>query len=97
MSGDPYNPLDKRNLADSIQRNILLSPVRSLADDSARQLARGAGVYVIFYTGDFSEYAEIARRNVDGWRLPIYVGKAIPPGGRIGGLHQAGTGDRRVA
>ncbi|OYX34921.1 MAG: hypothetical protein B7Z01_04790 [Brevundimonas subvibrioides] len=41
----------------------------------------GAGVYAIYYFGPFAAYAPIT----DGGR-PIYVGKAIPKGGRKGGL-----------
>ena len=87
---EPYNPLEKRNLADSIQRRILAEPVSPLNDDEARSRTGGAGVYALYYTGAFPEYAEIAGRNTSGrWDLPIYVGKAIPPGGRTGGLEQA--------
>lgn len=61
-----------------------------LADDAARYLSKGAGVYALYYDGQFPEYMEIARRNRHGrWALPIYVGKAIPPGGRVGGMSQA--------
>lgn len=87
---EPYNPLAKRHLAESIQRRFLQSPILALANDEARHEARGAGVYALYYTGAFPEYSEIARRNADGsWWLPIYVGKAIPPGGRVGGMNQA--------
>jgi hypothetical protein len=44
-----------------------------------------AGVYVIYYDGDFPAYQKIAEANKDGlYRLPIYVGKAVPKGGRKG-------------
>lgn len=90
MSAEPYNPLDKLNLAESIQRRILAEPVHPLIDDEARSQTGGAGVYVLYYAGSFPPYIEIARRNQDhGWNLPIHVGKAIPPGGRTGGLDQA--------
>jgi hypothetical protein len=46
----------------------------------------GAGVYVVYYTGDFPLYKTIAAANKRGkWNQPIYVGKAIPAGGRKGG------------
>lgn len=90
MSSEPYNPLDKAHLAESIQRRFLQSTVMPLADEGARSKAKGAGVYALYYTGDFVEYAKIANENEgDLWSLPIYVGKAIPPGGRVGGLSQA--------
>ena len=42
----------------------------------------GAGVYALYYAGDFSLYAAIANRNRADPTLPIYVGKAVPPGWR---------------
>lgn len=46
----------------------------------------GAGVYALYYTGDFAPYETVAARNADGkFQQPIYVGKAIPEGGRKGG------------
>ena len=41
----------------------------------------GAGVYSLFYTGEFPPYAPV--RSLDASR-PIYVGKADPSGGRKG-------------
>ncbi len=47
----------------------------------------GAGIYAIYYTGDFPAYRPLAEANRDGrFDIPIYVGKAIPPGGRKGGV-----------
>ena len=87
----PYNPLDKLNLAKSIEAEILSRDAAPLGDISA---LLGAGVYAIYYTGDFPAYSEIAVLNRRGrFRQPIYVGKAIPKGGRKGGL----TKDAAVA
>lgn len=44
----------------------------------------GSGVYAIYYTGKGEIYAEIAQINRLAYNLPIYVGKAIPVGGRRG-------------
>lgn len=53
----------------------------------------GAGVYVIYYDGDFPPYAPISQANSEHeWQAPIYVGKAIPKGGRKGGLIDAAPG-----
>ena len=53
----------------------------------------GAGIYAIYYTGDFPAYARVADRNRDGaFQLPIYVGKADPKGGRRGGDFDAPHG-----
>ncbi len=47
----------------------------------------GAGVYAIYYTGDFQVYQPISRQNQDGEvKAPIYVGKAVPPGARKGNI-----------
>jgi hypothetical protein len=45
----------------------------------------GAGIYAIYYVGDFAAYAAIAAGNRGGrFQNPIYVGKALPPGARRG-------------
>ena len=47
----------------------------------------GAGIYAIYYVGDFPAYDSIATQNIGGrFELPIYVGKAVPEGSRRGGL-----------
>ena len=42
----------------------------------------GCGVYALYYLGDLELYAKAARLNQDTCTLPIYVGKAVPPGWR---------------
>jgi hypothetical protein len=82
----PYNPLEKGNLAESIARSILESEVKRL-DDTSRLV--GAGVYVIYYSGNLDLYEPIAAKNANGvFGQPIYVGKAIPKGGRKGALSE---------
>ncbi len=44
----------------------------------------GAGIYALYYFGDFDLYERIATRNKGGVHSPIYVGKAVPPGSRTG-------------
>jgi Eco29kI restriction endonuclease len=45
----------------------------------------GCGVYAIYYVGDFQDYAQIRAANIGGkWEFPIYVGKAVPKGSRVG-------------
>ena len=47
----------------------------------------GAGVYIIYYFGDFSPYEAIATAHRSDPRAgAIYVGKAIPEGARKGGM-----------
>ena len=87
----PYNPLEKLNIARSIEMELLARPVAALANVEG---ILGAGVYVIYYTGSFPAYAPIAAANRNSaFATPIYIGKAIPKGGRKGGLTlDAGSG-----
>lgn len=41
-----------------------------------------AGVYALYYFGQFAPYARLAALNRDECMRPIYVGKAVPPGWR---------------
>lgn len=78
----PFNPLDKKNLGASVAEALLTKEVHPLGDLPAFE---GAGIYAIYYSGDFPAYAQVARLNRDGrFMLPIYVGKAVPPGARMG-------------
>ena len=84
MGGVPYNPLDKANLAKSIEAELLNRPVDPLG--SVDHIS-GAGVYAIYYRGKFAPYELLSIANTNGvFAKPIYVGKAIPKGGRKGGL-----------
>ena len=44
----------------------------------------GAGVYALYYTGDFALYEPLAALNRTALTRPIYVGKAVPQGWRTG-------------
>lgn len=80
---DPYNPLDKQNLGASVAEALLGRKVHPLGSITRFS---GAGLYAIYYVGDFPAYAPLAMRNREGrFEAPIYVGKAIPEGGRKGG------------
>jgi hypothetical protein len=82
-NGEPFNPLDTRNLAEAVARALLERPVHALPPE-ARQLS--GGIYAIYYNGEHPLYVSIANRNRGGrFELPIYVGKAIPAGSRSGG------------
>ena len=83
MSG-PYNPLDKLNLGRSVADALLL---RSVAPLTQTADLVGAGVYAIYYTGNFEPYGPVAEMNRnEKFEQPIYVGKAVPKGARKGGL-----------
>jgi hypothetical protein len=84
LTGDvrPFNPLHKKNLAASIAEALLERDPVSL--DAVSRID-GSGVYSIYYTGDHPAYTPLAEANREGrWWAPIYVGKAIPKGGRKG-------------
>ena len=78
----PYNPLEKRRLAESIVRALLVSPAELLGELEA---FIGAGIYAIYYRGRFPLYAPIAAANHNDLKLPIYVGQAVSSGSRKGG------------
>ena len=88
MSTTPYNPLDKRNIGASVAEALLSKDPTSLA---GLQSFRGAGIYVIYYVGNFGAYATIAEDNAAGkFGAPIYIGKAVPAGARKGGELRGG-------
>lgn len=79
----PFNPLEKKVLGASIAEVILTTRVYPLAVSLP---FRGPGVYALYYIGNrFAPYALLAQQN-SGGRLnwPIYVGQALPSGGRRG-------------
>ena len=78
---DPYNPLHKVNLGKSVAEALLLTAAVPLG-----QLEHfiGAGIYAIYYRGNLAVYDRLRRLNADRLTVPIYIGKAIPSGGRKG-------------
>ncbi len=100
MPSIPYNPLDKDSIGDNIVRELMACPCVSLpAAKSHRPTNKGdsfegAGIYALYYFGDFPAYAHIASANAEGpCVIPIYIGKADPTGGRKGALElDASTG-----
>ncbi len=82
---NPFNPLDKKNLGTSVADALLESLPGPLPP---KEKFIAAGVYAIYYTGNFHLYRKLADINKsakDKQDVPIYVGKAIPSGGRKGG------------
>lgn len=76
-----YNPLDKLNLGKSVAEALLEKPAIPLRD--VREF-EGAGVYALYYRGPNPLYSALSARNETDANWPIYVGKAIPSGGRKG-------------
>lgn len=90
----PYNPLDKKNLGASVAEALLGRKLHPLQDLPS---FHGAGIYAIYYKGGFPAYHKLAEQNQGGEaRAPIYVGKAIPAGGRKGSSAPEGTKTRAL-
>lgn len=86
----PFNPLDKRNLGESVGQAMLRQPVVPMVD---LERFEGAGIYAIYYRGGFPAYEALAKQNqVEEFDAPIYVGKAVPSGARKGGDLEASPG-----
>ncbi len=82
MTGEPYNPLDKLRLGESVAKALLTQRIDAVPPDPFP----GAGIYALYYIGKFPAYAKVVEKNLnDQWAAPIYVGKAVPPGARKGG------------
>lgn len=73
-----YNPLDYANLTKNVVEELMRRGPWPL--DQVEPF-EGAGVYALFYVGDFQPYLPI--RSPDA-QWPIYVGKAEPGGRRKG-------------
>lgn len=83
IKSEPYNPLDTKNLGASVAEALLETEPVPMPEITP---FTGAGLYAIYYVGEFKAYRDISARNRDGlFQWPIYIGKAIPAGGRKGG------------
>lgn len=96
LGDEVFNPLDKTNLAESVRDHLLKCPIVRLPPERFS----GAGIYAVYYKGDFAAYRRIATGDAER-AVPIYVGKAVPAGARKGGYKlTADVGDvlyRRLA
>ena len=80
---EPYNPLDKQNIGNSIANELMNHEALKMPVDPFI----GAGVYALFYIGNNEIYKELAEYNIlNNCAYPIYVGKAVPKGARKGGV-----------
>jgi hypothetical protein len=92
---EPFNPLEKKSIAESIATALLR---QKTFDFEPTSYPVGAGVYAIYYGGQFPAYKRISFSESRPETVPIYVGKAIPRGGRKGGLgNDASTGNALAA
>lgn len=77
-----FNPLSYRSLGAATAEALM---ERDIVPMSELPSFKGEGIYAIYYKGDFEPYSVISEANDhDQWRMPIYVGKADPQGGRHG-------------
>jgi hypothetical protein len=79
----PFNPLAKTNLGISVADALLQNDPYPLPPPEP---FRGAGIYAIYYRGNFPLYRPLTQLNQAAPEYPIYVGKAVPPGARKGGF-----------
>lgn len=78
----PFNPLDKKNLGASVAEALLSKDAHPMDELTTFE---GAGIYAIYYVGPHPAYELLSSLNKDGkFLLPIYVGKAVPAGARMG-------------
>lgn len=84
----PYNPLDKQHLAENAASALFKQEPEALPPEPFK----GAGIYAIYYLGEFAAYQPLAEINRERLEAPIYVGKADPKGGRRGGDWDAPAG-----
>lgn len=81
--GLPCNPRHKTNLGASVADALLGRKPRKL---QGLKRFDGAGIYALYYQGMYAPYRRLAALNQgDDPQAPIYIGKAIPEGGRKGG------------
>jgi hypothetical protein len=86
----PFNPLDTTNLGIAVAKALLGKTAHPLL---GLPPFRGAGIYAIYYRGGFQPYAALTKANAaaNNPSRPIYVGKAIPKGGRKGAFNTTAT------
>lgn len=80
----PYNPLEKAELARSVEAALLATEPQPL--DHVPEFY-GVGIYVLYYRGSLDLYEPISETST-----PIYVGKAVPRGSRKALTNDAVTG-----
>jgi hypothetical protein len=90
----PFNPLAKAQIAISLTEAFLLSELHPLPPSKGFV---GAGVYAVYYFGELPLYHRLVEHNSKSeFPSPIYVGKAIPSGGRKGGMDFEATTGRAL-
>src|SRR5439155_9218339 len=93
-----YNPLDKDHLAESIVREFFKGQLHPLPPSES---FAGAGIYALYYGGDFPLYGPISgsltrfldpgSSSIAEQPTPIYIGKSDPPESRKGLFEEEAT------
>jgi hypothetical protein len=93
-----YNPLDKDHLAESIVREFFKRQLHPLPPANP---FTGAGIYALYYRGDFPLYEPISdsltrflvakSESTADQPVPLYIGKSDPPGSRKGTFDEEPT------
>lgn len=78
----PFNPLDRSALAENVAAHLEARELMPLPP----QAFTGAGIYAIYFVGSEGLYGPLTATG-----RPLYVGKAVPAGGRIGGFDLAAS------
>jgi hypothetical protein len=74
----PFDPLDYRTIGKSVVDGLLAQTEAPLPPAEPFE---GAGIYALYHYGAFEAYAPISGPESGN---PIYVGKAVPSGSRVG-------------
>lgn len=86
---DVFSPFSQ----DVVELLVTAFVTRSLENLPPEKVGKGPGVYGLFYAGDFGPYAQLAKQFLD---VPIYIGKAVVPGGRKGAGKKKATNNNYV-
>ncbi|MDR0482198.1 MAG: Eco29kI family restriction endonuclease [Cellulomonadaceae bacterium] len=77
----PFNPLAMDSLAHSIVTE--LESMKAVPLDNVPRFY-GTGIYALYYSGEYPAYQALTDAQGAELSEPIYVGKAMPSGGRKG-------------
>lgn len=77
-----FDPLSYRSLGAATAEALMERDVVPMQELPS---FKGEGIYAIYYKGVFEPYSVLSDANdAERWAMPIYVGKADPPGARHG-------------
>jgi hypothetical protein len=83
-----FNPLDTEALTRAFIAELTTRDCVPLPK-VRRENVSGTGLYALYYSGDFDIYQPI---SLDGCGWPIYLGSALPRGGRTGEVRELSPG-----